>query len=71
MMGIQLTVAQFYNVYGDARVEVVDGEVVELMPHMREVATIYRDLYRALQPYLKEHDLGTAWMQMPYVLCAD
>jgi Uma2 family endonuclease len=68
---IPLTVAQFYYVYGDARVEIVDGEVIDLMPHVREVAEIYGNLYCALKPYLAEHDLGAAWMQMPYVLRAD
>jgi Uma2 family endonuclease len=68
-----ITVAEFFELYGDKpyKVEVIDGEVVEMSPTQRDSQRPSHTLYDSLKPYAVQHQLGEVWIESTYVLEAD
>jgi Uma2 family endonuclease len=53
----------------DARVEVVDGEIVEMSPVGEEHHIVTENLHDILRPYAKQHRLGPVYMDgLLYIL---
>jgi Uma2 family endonuclease len=52
-------------------IEVVDGEIVVMSPPQRQHIRIAHDLFRSLDRFLEENQLGRAWLEAPYLLEAD
>lgn len=54
-----ITIDNYSKIVGDARVEIIDGDVVEKMAASFEHSGIKDNVYDVLRPFVKMHGLGT------------
>jgi len=66
-----LTLTEFLSLPDEPPVEVVNGEIVMMSPAQREHNTLSRRLFRSLDRFVAEHDLGEVWEEAAYVLDGD
>lgn len=66
-----LTLDGYFALADRQPVEIVNGEVVVMTPHQRPHARIAQRLFRSLDRFVGEHELGEVWLETPFVLDAD
>lgn len=66
----KLTAEEFYDLYAgsDQRVELVDGEVVEMPPSGPEHGALDSDLHFPLKRFVKERGLGKLFINTGFIL---
>ncbi|MBN1429516.1 MAG: Uma2 family endonuclease [Anaerolineae bacterium] len=66
-----LTLTEFLSLPDEQPFEIVNGEIVMMSPAQREHNTLSRRLFRSLDRFVEEHDLGEVWEEAAYVLDGD
>ena len=65
----KLTIDEFMRLYeSEGPFEIIDGERVEKVPTGYKHGRVTHALYDALRDFLKAHSLGTAYMEMTFIV---
>jgi Uma2 family endonuclease len=67
-----MTVAEFVQLYdAEGPFEIINGELVKLSPGIFRHVYLIRLLFRALDEFVRVHQLGEVFSEMPFVLIFD